>query len=76
MSEAAFLVYADTESHADLGRVTNALQAAGEYEQAGEEYVVIFDGAATKWVPELEDEDRRIHPLYAAVTDEAEACSY
>lgn len=49
MAKAAILVLADTESHADLGRVVNAMVAAKEFKHAGDEVKLIFDGAATKW---------------------------
>jgi hypothetical protein len=47
MAKAAIVVLAGTESHADLGRVTNALEAAKEFEEAGDDVEVIFDGAGT-----------------------------
>lgn len=77
MANAAIVVLADTESHADLGRVTNALQAAREFEQEeGDDVRVIFDGAGTKWVTELTEEDHPAHDLYVALEDEIEVCDY
>jgi len=65
------------DSHADNGRVFNALEAAKEFaETDGDEVELIFDGAATQWIPELEDEDHDYHELYQAVRDDAAACDY
>ncbi len=69
MPKAAVLVLADTETHEDLGRAVNALIAAREFKDSGDEVRVIFDGAGTKWVKELAQPDHRAHPLYEAVRD-------
>ncbi|UGY94757.1 hypothetical protein [Streptomyces gobiensis] len=77
MSKVAILVLADTESHADLGRVTNALVAAKEFKEAGDEIKVIFDGAATKWPEALTDSGHVAHAAYQAVSDVvAGACGF
>lgn len=74
--KAAIIVLADTESHADLGRVTNALQAAREFAEAGDDLVVVFDGAGTGWIPKLEDEDHAAHALYQSLIDHVRVCDY
>jgi hypothetical protein len=66
VAKAAVLVLADTETHEDLGRAVNALVAAREFKDSGDEVRVIFDGAGTKWVKELARPDHRAHPLYEA----------
>ncbi len=76
MEKVAILVLADTESHADLGRLTNALQTAAEFDDAGDDVRVIFDGAGTGWVPELEDESHPAHPLYRSLKDAVDVCEY
>jgi hypothetical protein len=77
MSKAAILVLADTESHADLGRVFNALIAAREFKEAGDQVSLIFDGAATKWPGLLASSEHQAHGAYQAVTDVvAGACRY
>lgn len=53
MNKVAVVVLAGTESHADLGRIVNALGTAKEFKEAGDEVQVIFDGAGTEWVAEL-----------------------
>ena len=68
---------ADTESHADHGRVANALEAAKEFaETPGDEAELVFDGAGTQWVPLLEDEDHDYHQLYSAVRENVSVCDY
>lgn len=77
MTQAAMLVLAGTETHADLGRVVNALQIARELDQSGDEVIIIFDGAGTQWVPVLSDEEHKAHRLFeAAKHNVAGACSY
>jgi len=77
MAKAAIIVLADTESHADHGRVANALEAAKEFAQNPEDDLeLVFDGAGTQWVPLLEDEDHDYHELYQAVRDDTAVCNY
>jgi hypothetical protein len=77
MVKAAIVILAGTEGHANLGRIVNGLETAREFaETDGDEVELIFDGAGTQWIPELEDEDSDYHDLYAAVREEASACDY
>ena len=77
MPSAAIVVLADTETHADLGRLTNALIAAKEFKEAGDDVQVIFDGAGTKWVARLSDPDHPKHSLFRELTDViVGACSF
>ena len=77
MERAASVVLADTDRPEGLGRVVNALTTAKELKAAGEEAVVIFDGAGTKWVAELAREDHKYHQLFEDVRDVVGgACSY
>ncbi len=48
MAKAAIVVLADTETHADLGRIANALTSANEFKEAGDETTIVFDGAGKK----------------------------
>lgn len=77
MNKVAVVVLADTETHESLGRVVNALELAKELQENDDEVKIIFDGAGTKWVPELEDEEHDAHPLYKAVVDNVHgACKF
>ena len=77
MAKAAIVILAGTESHADQGRVVNGLQAAKEFsETSGDEAELIFDGAGTQWIPELEAEDHEYHALYQSVRDDIAVCDY
>ncbi|WP_227378004.1 DsrE family protein [Haladaptatus halobius] len=76
MAKAAIIILAGTESHADLGRITNALQTAKEFVDEGDDVEVIFDGAGTQWVAELEDEDHKLHSLYSSLDEYASVCEY
>ncbi|MDZ7688704.1 MAG: hypothetical protein U5J64_08300 [Halobacteriales archaeon] len=76
MTKAAIFVLAGNESHADRGRIFNALEAAKEFDENGDDYRLIFDGAGTEWIPELEDEGHDFHGLYAAVRDDVGVCDF
>lgn len=77
MAKTALIVLAGNESHADLGRVFNAMEAASEYIDAGEEVKLIFDGAGTEWIPVLEDPEHDAHELYASVREVVDgACEF
>ncbi|SHH01744.1 DsrE family protein [Halobaculum gomorrense] len=77
MTNAAIILLAGTDGHDSLGRVVNALEAAKEFAEAdGDELELIFDGAGTTWVPELEDEDHDLHELYQSVRENAAVCEY
>ena len=77
MADAAIVILAGTDARSDLGRVVNGLETAREFvETDGDTVTVIFDGAGTQWIPELEDEDHRYHHLYDAVSEEVVVCDY
>ncbi len=77
MEKVAVVVLADTETHADMGRVANALQTAKELKEAGDNVVIIFDGAGTKWIRELAKDGSPLNPLFNHVKDKIiGACSY
>ena len=67
--KAAILVLADVESHGDLGRVVNAMIAAQEFKEAGDDVQLIFDGAGTQWPGVLSEGTHKSHQLYASVAD-------
>ena len=77
MPSAAIILLADTETSEDMGRMANALTTAQEFKEAGDESVVVFDGAGTKWVPALTDSDHKYHRLFESVRDQVQgACVY
>ena len=69
MAKIAVVVLADAESHADMGRLANALETAKEAKEAGDSVQIIFDGAGTRWIPALENSEHRLHSLYRAIRD-------
>ena len=70
------LVLADTETHEDRGRIRNALETAKEFKDSGDEIKLIFDGAGTRWIPEISKPDNRYHELYVSLKDRSLACKY
>ncbi|MEF8814677.1 MAG: hypothetical protein V5A55_12795 [Halovenus sp.] len=77
MTNAAVVILAGTEGHENVGRVVNGLETAKEFaETEGDEVELVFDGAGTQWIPELEDEGSDYHELYQAVRDETAVCEF
>ena len=69
MNKVAVVVLSEIEAHADLGRVTNAIQVVKEFKQAGDEVELIFDGGGVVSAVELADPDGARHRLYQQVED-------
>jgi len=77
MAKAAIIILAGNEGHENVGRLANGLEAAKEFVEAdGDEVEVIFDGAGTQWIPDLEDEGSDYHDLYVAVRESVAVCDY
>ncbi|ELZ17102.1 DsrE family protein [Natrinema limicola] len=77
MSKTAVIILAGTDGHANLGRLVNGLETAKEFaENNDDEVELIFDGAGTQWIPELEDEESDYYELYQSVQDDAAVCDY
>lgn len=77
MAKVAVVVLTDTQTHESLGRLVNALEFAKELKENQDEIQLVFDGAGTRWIPELVDEDHKAHPLYQAVKDNIHgACKF
>jgi hypothetical protein len=67
----AILVLSDP-SHGQeeaLGRVFNALAAAYDFKQNGEEVSVMFNGTGTRWIAELNNPEHPVFALFEAVKD-------
>ncbi len=69
MAKIAVIVLADTETHGDMGRVTNALEFAKECVTAKDALQLIFDGAGTKWIPELSKPGNPDHEVFNFLKD-------
>lgn len=73
----AIIILADTDTNEGLGRVVNALAAAGEYDKAGDEVRIVFTGTGTKWPTSLVDAKHPAHGLYNAAKHLIEgACGF
>jgi DsrE/DsrF/DsrH-like protein len=67
-SKTAFVVLSDPNAGDEaLGRVFNALAAAYDFDQAGQDVRVVFHGAGTRWPAVLESPDHPAAQLYQAV---------
>lgn len=69
--KAAILVLSDPKpaSEEALGRVFNALAAAYDFKQHGDEVTVLFHGAGTRWIGELENPEHPARGLFEEVKD-------
>lgn len=77
MSKIAIVILTDTEGGEALGRVVNALTAAQEFKEGGDDIQVVFTGAGTKWIGELSKPDHKLHETYKKLKDcVAGACGY
>lgn len=77
MSKTAIVVLSEPKAGSEeaLGRVFNALAAAYDYKQAGEEVKILFQGAGTRWPSELQKDGHPGNTLYKAVSDKIEGIS-
>ncbi len=69
--KAAIIVLSDPKSGSEeaLGRVFNALAAAYDFKNRGDEVGLLFQGTGTRWIGELQKEDNAAHELFEAVQD-------
>ncbi len=76
-SKVAISIFSDPNSKSEeaLGRVFNALATAYDYKNAGDEVTVLFQGAGTRWIGELQKEDNPVHGLFEAVKDQVAGVS-
>ena len=69
--KAAIIILSDPKSGSEeaLGRVFNALAAAYEFKQQGDEVTVRFQGTDTRWIGDLNKAEHPAHDLFEAVKD-------
>jgi hypothetical protein len=68
--KAAIVILSDPKSGSQeeaLGRVFNALAAAYDFQRRGDDVSILFQGAGTRWVGQLEAADHPAHALYQEV---------
>lgn len=75
--KAAIIVLSDpkTGSEESLGRLFNALAAAYDFKQRGDEVTLLFQGAGTRWAGELVKRDHPAFALFTAVKDKVAGVS-
>ena len=77
MSKIAIVILTDTEGHESLGRIVNALTAAKEFKEGGDDIKIVFSGTGTKWIDQLAKRSHDLHGLYSEVKSQvAGACSF
>ncbi len=75
--KAAIIILSDPKSGSEeaLGRVFNALAAAYDFKQQGDEVTVRFQGTGTRWIGELSKAEHPAHELFEAVKDQVAGVS-
>jgi hypothetical protein len=69
--KAAIVVLSDPRNGSEeaLGRLLNALAAAYDFKQRGDEVTLLFLGAGTRWAGEVVKAGHPAHDLYRAIED-------
>ena len=69
--KAAIVILSDPKngSEESLGRLFNALAAAYDFKQRGDDVTLLFQGAGARWAGEVVKTDHPAHALYRAVED-------
>jgi len=67
MPKAAIILLSNLETHQDSGRVLNALEAAKEFKEHGDEVELIFDGAGAETAAAIADPEHDLHHLFSKV---------
>ncbi len=75
--KAAIVVLSDPKSGSDeaLGRFFNALAAAYDFKQRGDDVSILFQGAGTRWIGEVSESDHAAHALFEEVKDKVAGVS-
>jgi hypothetical protein len=77
VEKVAVVILSDMEEHANLGRVTNALQVVKEFKEHGDDVRLLFDGAGVVSAVTLADPEHRLYRLYNQVEDKLDGiCRY
>lgn len=61
------ILQAGKESHEGMARAYHALLYCKDFVEKGYETKMIFDGAATAWVPELMKPEHKLHSLFKEI---------
>ena len=71
MSKTVIAIFSDPNGGSEeaLGRMFNGLVLAGELQERGEPFEIIFQGTGTRWPEELAKKDHPAHALYIALLD-------
>ena len=77
MSKTAIVILSDPKAGQDeaLGRIFNALAAAYDFKNEGEDVKIIFQGTGTRWPEQLEKPAHPVNALFLAVKDKIEGVS-
>lgn len=73
----AVMVYADPKTGTEeaLGRLFNALATTYEFKEKGDDVTLMFQGAGTRWIGELSNEEHPAFALFEAVRDKVAGVS-
>jgi hypothetical protein len=76
-TKTALVILSDPNSGTDdaNGKLFNALAAAYDFKQAGQEVTILFQGAGTRWPALLDKSDHPFYGLFEAVKDKVQGIS-
>lgn len=75
MSRVAVVIYTHVE--ADTSRVYRALGTAGEFQEAGDDVAVVFDGAGVETLAAVSDPEHKLRGMLDAVAAQVQgACGF
>ena len=75
--KAAIVIYSDPQSRTDeaLGRLFNGLATAWDFKEKGDEVTILFQGAGTRWISELDAPEHPARALFDSVKDKVAGVS-
>ena len=74
--KATIIIFSDPKNGEEaLGRAFNGLAAAYDFKQAGDDVSIVFQGAGTRWIGELNKPHHPAHELFEAVKDQVAGVS-
>lgn len=73
----AIVILSDPKNKTEesAGRAFNALSAAYDLKRNGDDVTILFQGAGTRWIGELNHKDHPFHKLFETVKDKVAGAS-
>ncbi len=66
-TKVAIIVFADSETRADMGRISNAVEITNEFHEEEDEAKLLFDVAGVTWPGKLSNPEHPLHQSFKKV---------